>query len=311
MKTSITSNLRPLLRALCPFLFAIAALSAMPRNVDAQLYVIQRGVSTLFIEGVVSKYNATTGEVIDTFFIKHVDPFSPVALAIKDNALLMLNRGVDRDGFVSKFDVTTGATIIFDFSGPFINPVAFALSDNTLFVANFGVDHGAPGTSAVSKCNATTGEVINPRFITGLTSVSGIAVSANLLINNRLYVADSKDGTVGKYNATTGEEIKADFIKGLTRPESLALLGNKLFVVNFGNDTIGVYDAKTGQAINASFINGLNAPVALTVSGNTLFVSNHGDGTVGKYDAKTGAAINDKFIAGLSDLYGVAAKPAK
>lgn len=83
-------------------------------------------------------------------------------------------------------------------------------------MANLGVDHGAPGTSAVSKCSATTGEVINPRFITGLTSVSGIAVSGNLLLNNRLYVADSKGGTVGKYDAKTGAAINDKFITGLS-----------------------------------------------------------------------------------------------
>ena len=48
------------MRALYPFLFAIAAVWAMPRNAHAQLYVTS---------DVVSKYSATTGEVINASFI--------------------------------------------------------------------------------------------------------------------------------------------------------------------------------------------------------------------------------------------------
>ena len=45
MKTSITSNWRPLLRALYAFVIAIIVLWAMPRNARAQLYVTHGGVA--------------------------------------------------------------------------------------------------------------------------------------------------------------------------------------------------------------------------------------------------------------------------
>jgi hypothetical protein len=76
MKTTLTSNWRPLLRAFYPFLIAIAALWAMPRTARAQLYVTQGGTG-----GIVSKYNATTGAAINANFITGL--ITPVGLAVK------------------------------------------------------------------------------------------------------------------------------------------------------------------------------------------------------------------------------------
>jgi hypothetical protein len=116
----------------------------------------------------------------------------------------------------------------------------------------------------VSEYNATTGEVINASFITGLIDPAGLAVKGNTL-----FVANS-GGFVGKYDATTGAAINPGFITGLSQPFGLALLGNTLFVANQagrsrGAGTIGTYDATTGAAINASFITGLSAPFGLAV----------------------------------------------
>ena len=77
MKTTLTSNLRSLLRALYPFLIATAALWAMPKNASAQLYVIE------FPGGipVVGKYDAKTGAAINPSFITGLN--FPLAIAIK------------------------------------------------------------------------------------------------------------------------------------------------------------------------------------------------------------------------------------
>ena len=77
MKTSITSNLRPLLRAFQAFLIAIAVLWAMPRNAQAQLYVTQSSSSV----GIVSEYDATTGEAINPHFITGLN--APTGIAVK------------------------------------------------------------------------------------------------------------------------------------------------------------------------------------------------------------------------------------
>ena len=75
MKTIITSNWRPLRRALCTLLLGIAMLWAMPRNARAQLlYVGQTGNSS------VGEYNATTGAAINANFITGLN--EPEGLAV-------------------------------------------------------------------------------------------------------------------------------------------------------------------------------------------------------------------------------------
>ena len=105
MKTTATSNWRPLSRALYAFLIVIAALSAMPRNAQAQLYVTQLPSFPSFV-GIVSEYNATTGEVIKRDFIR--GPDGPYGLAVSDDTLFVLNQG---SGTVGTYDATTGAAI--------------------------------------------------------------------------------------------------------------------------------------------------------------------------------------------------------
>ncbi len=74
MKTTLTSNRRPLLRAFFPFVIVTAVLWAMPRNAHAQLYVTQQGA------GIVSEYNATTGGAINANFITGLNSLGFLAL---------------------------------------------------------------------------------------------------------------------------------------------------------------------------------------------------------------------------------------
>lgn len=306
MNTTSTSNWRPLSRPFYAFLIAIAVLCAMPRNASAQLYVTQAG-------GLVSEYDATTGEVIKAKFIKglHV----PVGLAVsgKDNVLFVTNATT---GTVGKYDASTGAVIKANFITGLDWPVGIAIKGKTLWVGS-GVL-----TGTVGKYNANTGKAINASFITGLLHPLGIVLmdpAPSLPTQSFLFVSESGPGdlgSVGKYNAGTGAVINASFITGLTDAEGLAVLGNTLLVVSYGSTpdgggTVGEYDATTGAVINASFITGLSYPTGLAVLGNNLFVVNYLTGTVGKYDATTGAAINTSFIAGLTQPSEIAIKSAK
>ena len=67
------------MRAFYAFLIAIAVLWAVLRNARAQLYVSSRPEGGLF--GVVSEYNATTGEVIKVNFITGLG--NPEGIAVK------------------------------------------------------------------------------------------------------------------------------------------------------------------------------------------------------------------------------------
>jgi hypothetical protein len=308
MKTTLISNLGPLLRAFYAFLIVIAALWAMPRNACAQLYVTQAGERG----ALVSEYNANTGKLIKAKFIKGV-LLVGLAVSDNDNILFVTSAGT---GTVGKYDATTGATINTSFITGLDYPVGLAVNGKTLFVGN-GIL-----TASVGKYNANTGKAINASFITGLLHPLGIVrmrPAPSLPTQSFLFVSESGPtdlGSVGKYNASTGATINASFITGLTDAEGLVVLGNTLFVASYGSTpngggTIGEYDATTGAVINANFITGLSYPTGLALLGNSLFVVNYLTGTVGKYDATTGAAINASFITGLTQPSEIAVKRAK
>jgi hypothetical protein len=108
MKTTLTSNWRPLLRALYAFLITIAVLWAMPRTAHAQLYVTSTPGGGLI--GVVSKYDAKTGDLINANFIAGLN--FPAGLAVKGNTLFVANDAFAATaGTVGKYDAKTGAAI--------------------------------------------------------------------------------------------------------------------------------------------------------------------------------------------------------
>jgi DNA-binding beta-propeller fold protein YncE len=101
--TTLTSNWRPLLRAFYPFLIAIAALWAMPKNAHAQLYVTEVPGDN---GGVVDKYDAKTGAAINASFITGLG--FPLGLAVLGNKLFVVDFA---SGTVGKYDATTGEAI--------------------------------------------------------------------------------------------------------------------------------------------------------------------------------------------------------
>jgi len=289
MKTIVTSNWRPLRRALCALLLGIAALWAMPRSARAQLYVSQPGIGPN--TGIVGLYDATTGAPINANFITGLN--GGIALALSGNNLFVAS---GNGGTVGEYNATTGAAINANLiTGLYSAPCGLVLSGNNLFVSTDSSTILPP--FEIGEYNATTGAPINPTFITVPTPPyhNVLALSGNTLFVVPMTFA------VGKYDATTGATINANFITGFSEPPvSLALSGNTLFVSSYG--TVGAYNATTGAAINANFITGID-PFALAVSGSTLFVYSldviSNNGTVGAYNATTGAPINPNFITGL------------
>src|SRR5271165_906456 len=147
MKPIRPSNSKAQCRVLCAVLLGITALWAMPRSVQAQLYV---GTGNM-----VSEYNATTGAAINPNFITGTSG----SLALSGNNLF-----VGSVGTVGKYDATMGVAINANFiTGldiPFLGGAALSLDGTALFVVN--------NTNTVGEYNATTGAAINPNFVTGL-----------------------------------------------------------------------------------------------------------------------------------------------
>lgn len=205
MKTSITSNCKPLWRALHPFLIAVAVLWATPRNAEAQLYIPQSPPFSGAL-GIVSEYTST-GKVINANFISGLQ--NPTGFVLSDNTLFIAYLAGPSDiGTVGKYDASTGAVI----NAALIKGVTLlGARGNTLFARD--------GGHRVGEYDASTGKVINANFITGLKN-EPVALA---LLNNRLFLAKFLSGTVGEYDATTGAVINANFITGLNFPVAIAI----------------------------------------------------------------------------------------
>ena len=207
---------------------------------------------------------------------------------------------------VSAYDANTGA------ADPNFTPVEIpfpyplAASGNDLFVGSFG----SSTPTSIAEYSATTGNLIQPNFVTGVVSPTALAISGNTL-----YVASGGSsglGNISAYNDTTGAPdpnfttITGSLPAGF-ESFGLAVLGNDLFVANFSGSTVSEYNATTGALIKANFITGLSFVQSLTVSSNDVLVSDLVNRTVTAYNASTGAPDpNFTTITGLNQPYGLA-----
>jgi hypothetical protein len=256
----------------------------MPRNAQAQLYILQNNPSQV---GIVSEYS-TKGELINANFITGLS--DPVQIAVSDNALFVTN---NEGGTVGKYDATTGGAINAGFITGLYVPWALAVSGSSLFVGDY-----SPHTEnnyIIGKYDAVTGATINASFITGPSFPTQIAILGNKLFVSTATPENGRDVyTVAKYDATSGALIKAKLIKGANL---LAARGDTLFgQVNDGS--VSRYDAATGKVLTPGFIPYLKTPISLAVLGNRVFVAKYLKDTVAKYDSTTGALINPRFITG-------------
>ena len=293
MKTMITSNSRPLCRALCTLLLGITVLWVMPVSARAQLYVSQLGNGSNN-NGSVGEYDAA-GHAINASFITGLTDPNGLALSGDNLKLFVAITGTNT---VAEYDATMG-TFNTNLITPGLNePVGLALSGDDLFVTSF-----LGGT--VGEYNFTAKAFI-ANFITGLNHPWGLALSGN-----NLFVANNSGGTagtVGKYDATTGHAISTFIpITGVGSGFGLALSGNNLFVANASSGTVGEYDATTGDLINPNFITNVPGASALALSGKNLWMAYSGT-TVGEYDI-TRQTFNANFITGLTEPVGLAVVP--
>ena len=285
------------MRTLYAFLIVIVVLCAMPRNADAQLYVLLNNVSQI---GNVSEYSPK-GELINSNFITGLA--DPAGIAVSGNNLFVTDNVTDT---VGKYDATTGGAINAGFIMGLQSPFAIAVLGNNLFVTYYtGQNH-----YAVGEYDATTGVAINANLITGLTQPLG---SRCWTTNSSYDCNDQKWGdffTVGKYGATSGAAINAKFITNLNL---FAAEDNTLYGA-VDNHNIGKYDATTGAVIDRSFIK-VRVPLMLALLGNRLFlakaVAQFTSGTVSEYDATTGAVISPNLITGLYLPQGIAVRRTK
>jgi hypothetical protein len=195
-----------------------------------------------------------------------------------------------------------GAIVGYNFDGTYLNSVqllvngdcrSIATDGTNLFVADYY--YGIVGEYT------TSGGVINPSLISGLTYPLAMAVSGT-----NLYVGDvgASGGRIGKYS-TSGAVINTNFITGTSGGFGIAIIGTNLYAVNGspfgGNGAIGEFTTD-GAIVNASLISGLNSPGALRTDGTNLFLINSPSGNypyiVSEY-SPSGATISSVLISNL------------
>jgi hypothetical protein len=292
MHTRITSNSKPLLRAL--YLVLIAALWAIPRNACAQIYVANHPKDST---GVVSEYDQRGG-LINANFITGLN--SPDALAVEGDMLFVLD-GTLRT--VGKYDANTGAVINAGFITTLISPIGIAVTGNTLFVSDTSKDPSEDG--AVAEYDATTGEILNANILKGHLHSSfptGLAVNFS---GNSLFAACSE--FIFQYNIRTGQGTSGLYF-GVGRTRGLADAGDQFFETD--TDHGGVYSIQKESGAPSLAMAGLNRPTYLAILGGRLFVVDSGSGKVAIHGV-SGLGDNRDFITGLHDPSGIAARYPK
>jgi len=172
-----------------------------------------------------------------------------------------------------------------------------------ILVVNSG--NGAPGAGSIGEYT-TSGALLNPALISGLTCPAGIAISGD-----KLFVVNFLAGTISEYT-TSGALVNPSLISGLNFPGAIAVSGGFLYVstsaVNVEADMIGKYTT-SGATVNATLIPGLGPVGDIKVSGNNLFYSDGIDNLVAKYTT-SGALLNPNlvpnFVEGVNFARGIA-----
>ncbi|HTU24897.1 MAG TPA: PEP-CTERM sorting domain-containing protein [Pirellulales bacterium] len=229
------------------------------------LYVVDSLSATL------GEYNVSSGAPISAPLVSTGSYGEPEAVAVSGSNYYVSGYG---NSFLNGYG-PSGLTFN-DTTSAAEGNWALAISGNTLYVGEATTFSGA-GHDVIATYNATTGALINPDLVTGLSWPEGMTIVGNNLyvVNNADYTDNGEpSGSVGLYNALTGQPINASLVTGLYQPTGIAVNGNDLYVVSdpnaplsqFPSNTSGVigeYNATTGATINASLVTGLNDPQGL------------------------------------------------
>ena len=287
------------MRSLSKALLTVLVAAMLSGPAHGQLYVVDAAL------GNIGEYNASTGELINSFFIENLR--RPHGLTLADGYLYVTEYDSDF-GYVSKYNAATGAKVNDTLVRGIMSPQAVAISGRALFVSSLD----GHGTGLVGKYDAETGAGINPSLITGLSTPLGLVAT-----ESHLYVVSNEGATsVGDYDPNTGAPINRRLVPGGMEPDGLVRAGADLFVVFGGNAPYGMiykFDAATGEGVFGRFrpfVQGLNYPTTVALSGNVLYVASPADGTISTYNAITGEAIRVPLITGLHSVSGIAVTPS-
>jgi virginiamycin B lyase len=142
----------------------------------------------------------------------------------------------------------------------------------------------------------------NGSFITGLSSVAGVALNEDYVYWSS-NISGAGNGKISRAHLD-GSDPEV-LITGATNPQAIAIDGTYIYWGNAGSvNTIG--RAKLdGTEVNQSFITGANVPNGIAVDAAHIYWTNNGGNTIGRANIDgTGAVQN--FITGANGPLGVA-----
>ena len=138
---------------------------------------------------------------------------------------------------------------------------------------------------------------ITDEFETGI-GPDGVGISKN---ETRIYVTNTKDGTISIINVKTKE---TRLIKTGGKPELIHANEDRslLFISNFFENKIHILDSETGKIVDE--ITRLDGPeeAALSKTGKVLFVVNFNSSKVFSYDAKSYNKLAEEFAVGTKPI---------
>jgi PEP-CTERM motif len=202
-------------------------------------------------DGTIGEYDAS-GTLVNGALISGANAY---AIAVSGNNLFVYNGA-------SISEYTTSGTLVHPslVTGLSNGVGGIAVSGGDIFVSNnFDPINDTFGTT-ISTFDASSGALLNPSFITGLSGPDGIAVSGgNLFVTNEGF-----ESSIGEYT-TAGATVNASLVpNGVPQlPRDIVVSGNSLFVANAvlpGSGFISEYDATTGGTINGLLVSGQFGP---------------------------------------------------
>jgi VCBS repeat-containing protein len=204
------------------------------------------------------------------------------------------------DAITGAFLQTIGATSTMDY-----NIDVLVGPDGYIYASS--VDSGE-----ILRFDASTGNLVEPAFVSGFTSPSGMAFGPN----GNLYVSNIDFGNVIEVDASTGTKLGAFVLGGtggLTGPVDLAFgADGHLYVADYDGNAIRKYDGTTGAYLG-DFVASITTPEQITFGPDGhLYVSSDAGNRVERFDGSTGASMGnfvDPGVGGLSGATGLAFGP--
>ena len=141
----------------------------------------------------IDEYNATTGTLTQSGFVKGLKLKGPAELAVAGGNLFVVNSSTaGKNGeSIGEYDATTGATVNSSLVTELHGRVDIAVSGTSLFVAS-------SATHRIDEYDTTTGMLV-AELVKGLHGPTDIAV-----FGGDLFVTDVPNQSIDTFNATTG-----------------------------------------------------------------------------------------------------------